>query len=299
MLFFERFQNVFPCQHTATVKFFVEENMWQAILRFAHSFPRALTRVHPLCYLGAYLLVIPTFAIFYWLIPAGFHAPYSRLEEGGKLDAQKNAGIVQTAIHRRIISTSAKPHQSFGTWKLDDSPSLAVVRTDDAGRLLFTLNIFMRDHDTPRNSNLIEFSLGASMTQTGRWNNHRVDDKRKFFRYLAFDKDELAEKSNMNRDISDFGARLDSELREIEVTETEEQTLQHFFAGISGNPVEISGSPLRMLYFSAMVITTVGFGDIVPISPIARLLVALESVGGIALFALFVNAIAWRAANQR
>jgi hypothetical protein len=49
-----------------------------------------------------------------------------------------------------------------------------------------------------------------------------------------------------------------------------------------------------MVYFSAIVITTVGFGDIIPITNTARLLVALEAVLGIVLVGLFLNAVAFR-----
>ena len=49
---------------------------------------------------------------------------------------------------------------------------------------------------------------------------------------------------------------------------------------------------LRMLYFSAVTITTLGFGDIAPISTRARMLVTLESVLGIILIGLFFSSIA-------
>ncbi len=47
----------------------------------------------------------------------------------------------------------------------------------------------------------------------------------------------------------------------------------------------------RMFYFSAVTITTLGYGDIVPISDLARLLVAAESILGIILIGLFFNAL--------
>lgn len=47
----------------------------------------------------------------------------------------------------------------------------------------------------------------------------------------------------------------------------------------------------RMFYFSAVTITTLGYGDIVPISDHARMLVATESILGIILIGLFFNAL--------
>ncbi|MGL1861449.1 MAG: potassium channel family protein [Pseudodesulfovibrio sp.] len=55
------------------------------------------------------------------------------------------------------------------------------------------------------------------------------------------------------------------------------------------------GSYERMLYFSAVTITTLGFGDIVPISDKNRRLVTLESILGAVFIGLFLNALANKA----
>jgi hypothetical protein len=48
----------------------------------------------------------------------------------------------------------------------------------------------------------------------------------------------------------------------------------------------------RMMYFSATTITTSGFGDVVPVSPRARLLVGVEAVLGVLIVGFFLNAVA-------
>jgi voltage-gated potassium channel Kch len=53
----------------------------------------------------------------------------------------------------------------------------------------------------------------------------------------------------------------------------------------------------RMLYLSASTITTLGFGDIVPITATARLLIAMESLMGIVLVGLFLNALSYERAQ--
>jgi hypothetical protein len=47
----------------------------------------------------------------------------------------------------------------------------------------------------------------------------------------------------------------------------------------------------RMLYFSVAAITTTGFGDILPMTPWARLIATVECLVGIVLAGAFVNAI--------
>jgi len=45
------------------------------------------------------------------------------------------------------------------------------------------------------------------------------------------------------------------------------------------------------IYFSVVTITTLGYGDIVPLSGLAKILVALESVTGLIIAGLFLNAL--------
>jgi hypothetical protein len=59
-----------------------------------------------------------------------------------------------------------------------------------------------------------------------------------------------------------------------------------------GDPKEASGLFVRMCYFSAISVTTLGFGDITPVSSTARLLVAIEAVFGVVFVGLFLNAVA-------
>jgi hypothetical protein len=84
----------------------------------------------------------------------------------------------------------------------------------------------------------------------------------------------------------------------IELSDTEEQRLTNFFDGLSGNATSISGSYFRMFYFSAIVQTTVGFGDIVPMTTVARAVVTAQAILGVVIIGLFLNAIAFRASRR-
>ena len=70
------------------------------------------------------------------------------------------------------------------------------------------------------------------------------------------------------------------------------QTIQNLMKGITRQDFD---GFLRMLYLSTMTITTVGYGDIVPITGWARLLVSLEAILGITLLGLFVSDISRKA----
>jgi hypothetical protein len=58
-----------------------------------------------------------------------------------------------------------------------------------------------------------------------------------------------------------------------------------------GLPFSSSGSFGRMFYFSAVTITTLGYGDIVPITNIARIVTSIESILGVVLIGLFLNSL--------
>lgn len=64
------------------------------------------------------------------------------------------------------------------------------------------------------------------------------------------------------------------------------------FNTLEGFPIEIEGNFSRFLYLSASTITTLGLGDIYPLTSFARILITLETIIGVLLIGLFLNAIA-------
>ena len=62
----------------------------------------------------------------------------------------------------------------------------------------------------------------------------------------------------------------------------------YYLRGLTGSPDDF----LTLLYLSAVTITTLGFGDIVPITRLARLAVGLEATWGIFVAGLFLNSLA-------
>jgi hypothetical protein len=68
--------------------------------------------------------------------------------------------------------------------------------------------------------------------------------------------------------------------------------VRHFAAASSGDPLRASDTFWTMLYLSMVAITTLGFGDVTPVSTTARLLVGSEAVLGVVMAGLFLNHIA-------
>lgn len=61
---------------------------------------------------------------------------------------------------------------------------------------------------------------------------------------------------------------------------------------------DLEDSYWRMLYLSAVTITTLGYGDIVPITTRSRLYISLEAILGIVTVGLFLNALAYEAKSE-
>jgi len=65
------------------------------------------------------------------------------------------------------------------------------------------------------------------------------------------------------------------------------------------NGIIRKNSFIRMLYFSAVTISTIGYGDIVPIDDTLRLLVGFEAILGIVFIGLFINALGDRFRSKK
>ncbi|HKQ04860.1 MAG TPA: potassium channel family protein [Blastocatellia bacterium] len=93
----------------------------------------------------------------------------------------------------------------------------------------------------------------------------------------------------------DFGPVL----RVMPITKRLSDDIIKLARGIQGNPSNLSGYFQRMLYLSAVTITTLGYGDIAPLTTRARLLVLSEAVVGIIVIGLFINAGSQKKSRDR
>src|SRR4029077_4644229 len=61
------------------------------------------------------------------------------------------------------------------------------------------------------------------------------------------------------------------------------------FEKTSGGTTGTTGNAIDLLYFSMCTLTTVGYGDIVPVRPVARMLAGLEATTGVLYVAITVS----------
>jgi hypothetical protein len=80
----------------------------------------------------------------------------------------------------------------------------------------------------------------------------------------------------------------------LTVSDTLYANMERYYVASQGNPDKLAGKLMRFMYLSSMTITTLGFGDIVPVSDRARFAVACEAIYGVVVVGLFLNAVATR-----
>lgn len=78
-------------------------------------------------------------------------------------------------------------------------------------------------------------------------------------------------------------------------TDRLDQTIAAAKGLVGGLPQQL----IRMIYLSAVTVTTLGYGDITPVTSAARLLVVVEAIAGVILIGLFLNALSRRQGRRR
>jgi hypothetical protein len=257
-----------------------------------------------------YLLLIPIFAALYWnLGHNNFHDSNSQREKGAYDDA---------ASLREVLTSDIQNHIGKRTWRLRGQEHIPLaldpssVRASgleytSAGHLLVQVSgTYASPGDEPlvagafsfwvepyvREGPLISGQLGHAPSyslpvilslQGGSGNEQPQLASAEPPVSLLFPAPSVA--------VTSGGSSTSGTL--VMSRGTYEQ-LMGFYLGVDGDPSYASDSVWRMAYLSAMTITTVGFGDITPVSESARILVAIEAILGVVLVGLFLSALAFR-----
>ena len=87
-------------------------------------------------------------------------------------------------------------------------------------------------------------------------------------------------------------------LRVIYLNDSESDVINTLLMEYDGSSPKIGGDFWRMTYFSVVVATTLGFGDIVPETDGARIAVAAEAILGVMFAGMFLTAVAYRASAR-
>lgn len=256
-----------------------------------------ISGVPPLVFLLIYLAAIPTFGfVFTVLPPASFYAPYSRYEPSARADANLVAADIYASIERSLLQTGSR--QVDGGWWIDPKElGISEVTIDANHNLGFTVKFTAWRRKAPLAR--VGWSIRASVPL-----NERIISSAASRTIVSRAIGMPARPTFLppGLEISDavFAPLLFKssdpimQAEALSMSETADQRLFAFARGRAGDPSGVSGQLERMTYLSAVTITTIGFGDIIPITDLARALVAFEAVLGWTLAGFFLNAAAHR-----
>jgi hypothetical protein len=267
-----------------------------------------------------YFLFIPYFAlIYYWCVPDGFYDSELTHERSFLEDERKIREIFQQKLTTNLtegvteggssdLEGGVRPLIAAGAWYVAIT-NMQVVDTTD---VQFTVSVSLGGLESPA-PNLVPEETLQFLVKAGPFDLNDVDKTIKELKMKEGGGGVFSVLINFSPQPSvDPGKFMDETMKRLFPKKKDPYTVEHkdwsyldlspdqelllgkYVSASLGSPSAASDAYLRMLYFSATTITTLGFGDIVPVNPSARLWVAFEAISGIFLIGLFVNSLFYK-----
>jgi Ion channel len=250
----------------------------------------------------AYFCTIIAFGLFYLFgIPNSFYAPYAQNDPDLTEDRLALTETIQAAVRRayeldykNALQLKYPPDgiiPSGASTELPTAEHLFVETSKDGAQLVFTISwlgpspylrgsvphlypmitmIIKKVVLSARNEPLVEIA---------------VDEKP----YL------LSPRQDVKAEGQSF---FDAMFREgpekhLAVSANEATKITRYLHGVQGRTNDFSNNVVRTIYFSVVVQTTLGLGDLLPMTTGARAAVGLQAILGIVIAGFFINS-AWR-----
>jgi hypothetical protein len=250
----------------------------------------ALGAVQPLYFLMLYVLCVPLFAQMYLALSTGsFNAPHAKFERDAKEDAGTIVKALETVVRQHLESLE------------DRRLALQTKDSDTEWRVIPERLYFSRWDISETGIKLVfgiamsqgtEEKLFANLPVTIRSSRTTLQGgSNDVLIYVDYDQEAITAEP-LRAYLQKYHVFAGMPIAHLPFRER--VLIANYLDGYGGDPTSFSGSFWRMLYFSVVVITTVGFGDIVPMTGAARALVAVEAMIGVLLVGLFLNSIASR-----
>lgn len=269
--------------------------MWRMI----KNTTRYVTGFRPGMYVGLYLVSIPVFGLIYSLLP--FHFYHSTTKHEPLFAEQKS--MLEKSITKYMQSNydkKVKPQLVLRYGAIPPSievfiDSVEYIENRDA--ISFKAGIMPLYTPVPEGK-LVDTVLSCDVTML-KYNDLRIGPH--FFITQFTYPTEVTNIRAFSKSypwIDEtilFGEKLEDSYYLSEVPFDLRKELGEFVSTARGFPVDKFGNLLiRMTYFSTVTITTMGYGDIVPVSSLSRILVGFEGIWGIVMIGLFINSLSER-----
>jgi hypothetical protein len=273
-----------------------------------------LAQLHSLYYALSYLLLIPIFALAYSCHANEFYHSTAQYEVALN---QTREHIVQE-LKKEIVATFKEVHKgdeaTFKDWVINANDMEAVEDSLNivSGEVSFRLSVDLTNGDARSVGTIVRVKFPLFNWEPGP-NNPGV-----LYVFITIESPlespvstapstgipfskvlfpTSATKMDIPEDL--YGEGYEKQRQQkifMPIPKELYQEIRSLAKGNEGFPSTLKGgfwsSYGRMLYLSAVTITTLGYGDILPLTSMTRFLVSFESVWGIVLIGLFLNALA-------
>ena len=251
----------------------------------------------PLKFLVLYIAFIPSFAFVYYNMTGEFYAPFAKLERPAIFQVDELSFAIRDQIRSQLQQMKKTPfyrsvyfdelYVNVGQFEMGENASFE-----------FELAVGLRSSEKVGWAFLP--TLKVRIEPKG-WLIHLDREEVHGFRAHLLERHEIDETPEEIRTAA-FDAIFKLPGLDVGLLRTPpqlERAYNRLIVGFKGDPTAFEDSYLRMLYFSATAIMTIGFGDIIPISNRARLLVMLEALCGLITLGFFLNGMASRLSGNR
>ena len=257
--------------------------------------PRLPVRRRPWVWGLLYVLLIPSFGLVYWLLPTGsLMASTIGRESYVQGDAVQLLGALTTELRSRSTPYSL---EVFGR-TLTTEPGTIEARTlrvEDDGRLLIETSVQATERDA--DSRLIStayLSLTVELLLRERLSTTDANGTRVSYGVVRTDQGGplVLPVAAIYPPVGLVSADSATGSGVLTVDLGVSSQMVRFHNAVRGEPKHASGYFVRSMYLSVVTVTTLGFGDITPLSSTARVLVGLEAVLGVVSAGFFISAAA-------
>lgn len=260
---------------------------------------RLFARVPSFVYALIYLSIIPLFACIFAAMPGAFYCPNVHLEPAAKSKLVSLAETFEREIEHPTVSVA--PSWVLRRQQPTDSvvlSSIGVRFLESTGdSIVGSIIVNVQDSIGPGGywyGNIIirVFPQSDEDSRRGRYTDPDAKTLLISLHWNRFPNPTFSDKEQGILEYSVFknvyGGRG---LILMRVPPSIYSRFREYMDAINGLPTGFLETLPRMLYLSMVTITTLGYGDLVPIRESSRFLVGAESLFGVVLIGLFLNSL--------
>lgn len=277
----------------------------KGIKRFLKEREKSLGEISKWYYAIMYILCIFIFAIIYTLLPNNFYHATVQYENS----LNYNADDILKAIQNNIIDSQKNYDDGkiFVNKKVSiDGSKLSVnsLKFEDNNDVSFIVNVVINDDTSEGRIESIE-NRKFNISLINKVGNFDVNNNMIYYLTLTpqdtreFNMDDF---KNMDIYKALFPSKYINGLYSPKLIMTMKSKVLEQILNLqnakNGFPSGVNYNFGRMFYLSAITITTVGYGDIVPITTVARNLISFEAILGVILIGLFLNSLSLSKSNS-